>query len=173
MKVPNHQNDLPKCNLLNIVEFILLDISDIVRYLGPTHPSLTSVLYHVICYSLYPGTIIAYPEEGEEWSSPHFSLKRFNLRKHFVHRHLLWRLLSLWKESEWWMGRGGRRDWAHYGSTRTILIFSFSHNPSFINFFSARDPLDPESPFTTSYMYNVHVRKIKHHQHISVQSKCH
>ena len=66
MKVPNSQNDLPNCNLLNIVEFVLLDISDIVRYLGPTHPSLTSVLYHVICYSLYPGTIIAYPEKGGE-----------------------------------------------------------------------------------------------------------
>ena len=110
MKVSNYESSkpsklsAPKCNLWNIVEFILLDISDIVRYLGPTHPSLTSVLYHVICYSLYPGTIIAYPEEGEEWSSPHFSLKGFNLRKHFVHRHLLWRLLSLWKESEWWMG---------------------------------------------------------------------
>ena len=57
MKVSNYessQNDLPNCNLLNIVEFFLLDISDIVRYLAPNHPSLTSILYLVICYSLYP-----------------------------------------------------------------------------------------------------------------------
>ena len=30
------------------------------------------------------------------------TLKRFNLRKHFVRWHLLWRL-SLWEESKWWM----------------------------------------------------------------------